>query len=217
LTSQARSQDWGPEWVLSGAGYEDNEDFSRLYDQDRVNGHLFGLSELGSREADFGPNGEPARLYMALTGKPLPPGTDGDYFVLVHMFNLLQAAGPEVTPEAIAAGVTRLPPSGGPGFDVGGWNFRTGPDGSPGLDHTAVDDAREVYWDGNATTYDGKKGVYVAAYGGKRFTNGQWPTGDPAYYQDACAAPCRGTRPRGANLVWVPPAAALVPRRRRGP
>jgi hypothetical protein len=203
LTSQARSQDWGPEWVLAGIGLSDNEDFSRLYDQDRVNGHLFGLSDLGSREADFGPQGEPARLYKTLTGKPLPPGTDGDYFILVHLFNLLQAAGPGLTPDSIAAGVTHLPASGAHGFDVGIWSFQTGPDGSPGFDHTAVDDAREVYWNGNATSYDGKKGVYVAAYGGKRFSNGQWPTDDPAYYQDACAAPCQGAHPRGT--IWFLP------------
>jgi hypothetical protein len=208
LTSQARSQQWGPEWVIDGAGLEDNDDFTRLYDQDRINGHLFGLSELGSREADQGPNSEPARLYRKLTGKPLPAGTDGDYFTLVHLFNLLQAAGPGLTPDAIGAGAARLPASGAPGFDYGLWGLQTNAEGSPGLDHTEVDDAREVYWDGDAPSYDGKKGTFIGAYGGKRFTNGQWPTDNPTYYQD--------THGRATAALWLGPAGLLIGRRRRG-
>lgn len=227
LTSQARSQQWGPEWVISGAGLEDNDDFTRLYDQDRVNGHLFGLSELGSREANQGPRSEPGRLYQQLTGRTLPSGTDGDYFTLVHLFNLLSGAGPGLSPEAVGTGAARLPASGGPGFDFGLWSLRSGTDGSAGLDHNEVDDAREVYWDGNATSFDGKKGAFIAAYGGRRFGNGEWPSEDPAYYQDACAAPCQGARrpsaaaragvAPGRGAIWFLPGLIPARRRRRAP
>lgn len=192
LTSQARSQQWGPEWVMHGAAAMDFDGFARLYDQDRVNGHLFGMSYIGSG-GYLGPESEPARLYKKLTGKPLPEGTDGDYYVLVHMFNLLQSAGPALTPEAIGAGAGSLLPGGAPRFDLGRWSFRTSADGAFGLDHTEMDDAREVYWDGDATGADGKKGSFVTTYGGRRFTNGEWPAEDPPVYPKGCTGTCQRT------------------------
>ena len=209
LTSHARSQGWGPEWVIHGVGFVDNDGFARLYDQDRVNGHLFGLSYIGASRRYLGPESEPARLYKTLTGQPLPEGTDGDYYALVHLFNLLQAAGPTLTPDAIGAGAGSLPAGGGPRFDLGGWSFRTGPDGSSTLDHTAIDDAREVYWDGDATGPDGKKGTYVPTHAGRRFTNGQWPTGDPPVYPKGCTGTCSRTAAPDA----LPPTGRRRPQR----
>ena len=212
LTSHARSQQWGPEWVIHGVGNLDNDAFARLFDQDRVNGHLFGMSYTGASARYRGPESEPARLYRKLTGKPLPEGTDGDYYALVHMFNLLQNAGPTLTPEAIAAGVGALPPGGAPHLDFGGWNFRTRPDGAAGLDHTAMDDAREVYWDGDATGADGKKGTYVATYSGRRFTNGQWSAEDPPVYPAGCTGTCQRTAAT-ENKPWQPSRSRMVRRR----
>ena len=217
LTSQARSQQWGPEWVIHGVGNLDNDGFARLFDQDRVNGHLFGMSFIGSPSGYAGPDSEPARLYRKLTRKPLPSGTDGDYYSLLHMFNLLQSAGPALTPEAIASGVASLVPSGAPRFDVGGWSFRTGPDGAPGLDHTGIDDAREVYWDGDATGPDGKKGTYLPTNDGRRFTNGQWPGGEPPVYPKGCTGTCKRTvGPEGILAGLVPLAFRRAGRRRPG-
>lgn len=204
LTSQARSQQWGPEWVILGAGRQDVDGFARLFDQDRVDGHLFGLSGLGATEAIQGPSGEPARLYKQLTGKALPAGTDGDYFVLVHLFNLLQNAGPDLTPSTIAAGAVSLPAGGAPGFDIGAWSFASGSDGRAGSDHTAVDDAREVYWDGSAVGNDGKAGTYVATHNGRRFTNGQWPDEDPPIYPGCTGPTCSNTQTRGAATTGTP-------------
>jgi hypothetical protein len=181
LTSQARAQRWGPEWVITGIGGQDLDHYTRLYDQETIDGHLFGLSTLGPTSAIQGPDGEPARLYRQLTGKSLPSGTDGDYFALVHFFNLLQSAGPTLNPEAIASGALSLPPLGGPGFDFGAWSYRTGATGTAEPEHTAVDDAREVLWDADAPGQNGKAGTYIATYGGRRFTNGQWPSEDPPF------------------------------------
>ena len=71
---------------------------------------------------------------------------------------------------------------GAPRFDDGLWSFLTGSDGRPGGDHTAVDDAREVFWDGGARGFDGKPGGYIQTYGGRRFTNDQWPAETPPIY-----------------------------------
>jgi hypothetical protein len=184
MTRAAANQNWGPEWVMIGAGLQDVDNTSRLFDQSVVDGHLFGLSQLGATKYLIGPEGESWKTYKRITGENPPEGTNGDYFLLLHLFNALQAAGPNLTPQTFAAGIRSLPPLGAPRFDAGLWNYRTSSDGKPGADHTAVDDSREVYWDGSAKSFDGQEGTYVPTYGGKRFTNGQWPRGEPPIYPD---------------------------------
>jgi len=45
-------------------------------------------------------------------------------------------------------------------------------------DYTALQDAREVYWDPTATSaIDGSPGAYVPLNGGRRYENGTWPGG----------------------------------------
>lgn len=183
LTQQAASQDWGPEWLIQGVGFQDYEPFARLYSQDRVDGSMFGLSELGTVSDTQGPNSEAGSLYKRLTGRDLPQGAAIEYYTLVHLFNMLQVAGPNLTPASIGAGMYALPPGGPPRVPAGLWSFRTGPDGAPNvLEHTALDDAREVYWMGGATAGDGKQGAFLSTYNGRRFTNGEWPTEEPPVY-----------------------------------
>lgn len=177
LTQAAASQNWGPEWVIQGSGLQDTYSFARLYEQSVVDGHLFGMSQTGDASAIFAPDGELLRSYEAATGQKLEPPETGNYFALIHMFNQLQAAGPNLTPATAADGSFSLPPSGqGP---IGQWNFGVLADGSPGLQHTAATDAREVFWDDGATGPDGAAGDFVSTLGGRRFAVGQWPEGNP--------------------------------------
>ena len=146
---------------------------------------MFGMSYLGATSKILGPNGEPGRMYKKLTGQTIPAGTDGQFYVMTHVYNLLQAAGPRITPASSGAGAFTIPSnSGAPDFAAGYWSFQDGDDGTPGAhDHTLVDDAREVYWRGDVrSTGDGKAGTYVATYDGKRFRNGEWPAEDPPVY-----------------------------------
>jgi hypothetical protein len=197
LTAAATQQRWFPEWFTIGVGGVDLDNTARLYDQEQVNGHLFGLSQLGDAVQLIGPKSEPGQVYKLATGKTMPEGTNGEYFSMVHLFNLLQAAGPNLTPNAIADGVVTIPVRGAAPFPAGRWSFADKPDGSPGLDHTAVQDAREVYWvsePGTDTaggrsardTYyngpDGKNGTFKVTYDGNRFVTGAWPAEDPPVY-----------------------------------
>jgi hypothetical protein len=183
LTQAAQSQQWGPEWLLLGVAAQDTDNFGRLYEQDRVDGHMFGMSQLSDIAKVIGPDSEPGRLYQALTGKQIPAGTSGRYYEWTHTFNGLQMAGPGLTPEAVARGFCSLPPGGGDVRPAGMWSFASNPDGSAGCDHTAVDDGREVYWLGDAKAPDGKAGHFAETYGGKRFVNGQWPDETPPIYR----------------------------------
>jgi hypothetical protein len=185
-----------------GTGLTDLDNAARLYDQTQVDGHLFGPSQLGSAAKLIGPTSEPGKVYKNITGKTIPEGTSGDYFGYVRYYSMLQAAGPNLTPSAVAAGVRTLPPMGAPAFPAGYVSFQDGPSGQVGAgDHTGVDDSREVFWVNgannksseedacikNADPYfnsptDGCAGTFKETYGGKRFRNGEWPKEEPPVY-----------------------------------
>jgi hypothetical protein len=184
LTQAATNQEYSPEWFLIGVALQDTDNFGRSYDQAQVDGHMFGMSQLGATEKVLGPNSEPGRLFKQVTGQDIPPGTDGDYFLLTHMYNLLQAAGPNLNPQTMDAGGHALPPGGAPAFPLGYWSLADGPNGQAGAtDHTEIDDSREIYYVGSATSKaDGKKGAFLEVNGGQRYRNGEWPKTDPAVY-----------------------------------
>ena len=201
LTEAATKQQWNPEWMTIGTGLTDLDNAARLYDQNQVDGHLFGMSQLGSTDKLIGPTSEPGVIYKQATGKTIPDGTSGDYFGLIRYYSMLQAAGPNLTPATVAAGMMTIPPGGAPTFPAGYTSYVDGPDGTPGAgDHTAVDDSREVFWvngvgnkssDKDACTKnpdpyyngnDGCAGTYKETYGGKRFRNGEWPQEEPPIY-----------------------------------
>jgi hypothetical protein len=186
LTQSATSQGWHPEWFLIGLILTDTDNAARLYDQTQVDGHMFGMSQLGATPDLLGPGSEPGRAYQAFTGKALPAGTPGGFYELTLAYNFMQAAGPILTPATLGEGAYRLPPGGGPDYSDGYWSFLDGPDGTPGAhDHTLVDDSREVYWRGDVrSASDGKAGTFVETYGGRRFRNGEWPAEEPPVYPE---------------------------------
>ncbi|WP_436793711.1 hypothetical protein [Actinospongicola halichondriae] len=184
LTQSATSQNYHPEWLVIGIALTDIDNAARLYDQDQVDGHLFGMSQLGATPKLLGPTGEPGKLYQAITGRQIPAGTSGQFHNVSFVYNFIQAAGPNLTPATVAAGARALPPLGAPDFSLGYWSFQDAPDGTPGGgDHAAIDDSREIYWIANGRSpADGEAGTYVETYGGRRFRNGEWPAEDPPVY-----------------------------------
>jgi hypothetical protein len=197
LSQAATKQQWGPEWFNIGVAANDTDAIGRLMDQTAVNGHMFGQSQLGDLGKIWGPNAEPGRLFKAITGREIYPGTDGGYFTLLGLFNKFQAAGPILTPENMAAGIRTIPPLGAPTYAVGLVSYLDGPDGTKGVgDHTGIDDNREIFWvskgcasactgsdpDPYFNGADGKRGTFKETYGGKRFNIGEWPAEDPPVY-----------------------------------
>jgi cell division septation protein DedD len=51
LTKAATAQEYSPEWIFTGYGYQDFDGFARTYDQDQMQ-HAFGLSVLSPYIAD---------------------------------------------------------------------------------------------------------------------------------------------------------------------
>ena len=182
LTRAAKEQDYFPEWFIIGTAAQDSDTLGRTYEQDVVRGRMFGISQLAATELITGPDSEAGKLYEKLEGEEIPGGNAAGYIhVFQHMFNLLQSAGPDLTPDNIAAGVATLPEMGGPNYPMGRWSFAAGLDGKP--DHTARDDAREVYWDADAEPGPEevdrtKRGRFLETDPGVRYPLGEWPEGD---------------------------------------
>ena len=208
LTQDADSQHYLPEWVTNGAGLTDVEQFARLWDQTAIQHSLFGMSQVDTPKV-LQANGEGSYTYKKATGQTIPPGTQTQYYAELSIFDLLQAAGPILTPNNIAKAVWSLPPAGAPNYEVGYAYSGINPDGSStpsawcksqgvnhGCQHTSVDDMREIYWVCTSTqvdasgasrcsapkAYDGHGGAYLSTYNDKRFRNGQWPAEAPPIY-----------------------------------
>ena len=99
---------------------------------------------------------------------------------------MLQAAGPDLTPQNMARGVHALPELGrARATSTGAGRSISGPAGTAGGgDHTASNSARFIYWDGGVTSpINGTKGTYVPIFGGKRFALGQWPKSLPPLFR----------------------------------
>jgi hypothetical protein len=172
MTQAARAQNFYPEWWIIGVAAQDLDGSARQYDQTEVDGHLFGMSQLGAEAKINSKEGEAYKVWkLAYPGQEPPTGFGGVYFSVLHIFNLLQSSGPILNPENIARAIQALPPSTG---IIGTWDLRQ--------HHTQVSDAREVYWNGTVTGYDGKAGAYIETYGGKRFRSGEWAAEEPPVY-----------------------------------
>ncbi|MGH9007011.1 MAG: hypothetical protein ACRDV6_04740, partial [Acidimicrobiales bacterium] len=195
ITKSAAAQNYHPEWFIIGTALTDQDQYVQSEDDlTEVQGHLFGMSELSPSSSTFGPTSLAGKLYQKLTGHAIPAGTDGYYSQLVEMFDMLQAAGPNLTPQSLARGTHALPQFGAPAYQYGNWTWNIGVAGNTGGgDHTSSNTARFVYWNGTATsTVNGMKGTYVPIFGGKRYALGQWPKTLPSLFTAAGSAPTAG-------------------------
>jgi len=167
LAQGAKQQNYHPEWEIIGVAGTDTNSSASSWDQSEMKGHLFGMSEIGDEAKLMSPIGEAARAWREASGETKLPNTGPvvEYYNLVDIFSLLQAAGPVLTQQNSAKGIRLYPNGGGAVAPNGTWSYAH--------DHTAKIDVRDIYWDGTH---------YLQTYGGKRFQSGQWPSGDPPIY-----------------------------------
>ena len=173
LTNTAESQNYHPEWMITGTGLVDYDVLGQLYNRDQWQ-HAFGISDL-MNTIPF-PQSDAAKAARDV-GAPQPDGTENlnwTYFSL--MASSFQDAGPAPTPNAIRDGLFAAPPQGGDPFhsllEFGRPN-----------DYTALRDAREVYWCASVNSpINGHAGMYVPIDNGIRRQLGQWPGSEPAAF-----------------------------------
>lgn len=163
LTRAASGQAYHPEWATTSFG----DPSGRLYDQSEWS-HAYGA---GLQFPDPKTT-EAYRVYQLANPGHDPAEGSGDggppyfyvpYYQLLHVFEGLQAAGPNLTPETFQQGMFSLPPSGDD--PVGGkWVF-----GNNVYDPIASFSL--AWWDPNGTSaFDGQKGLWAACNGGQIYT-----------------------------------------------
>jgi hypothetical protein len=163
LSNAAQSQNWQPEWFEPY--YNDPQ--GRLMNQSQWAHALTGGAThpvLHDTEAYHvwklaSPSAEPREQYF-----------DTAYYTVLFLFNALQAAGPQLTPQSVAAGLARLPTT--PRGDVGAWTYGAGK-------YSPVSEVPIAKWNPNATSKrDEKKGAWISCDGGAWYPYndaGKWP------------------------------------------
>ena len=173
LSQSADQQQYRPEWYEPY--YRDPQ--GRLESQQQW---AHALSYGGTSYAR--PTSEAYRVFKLAQPNGEPKSADQyfdiNYTTVLYIFNALQAAGPNLTPETLQRGIFSLPTS-LPG-DYGTWGYGPGAF-SPGID------AQIGYWNPNATSpWDSKKGAWQSCEGGAwvQFTKPE--TFGPEHTQTRC-------------------------------
>src|SRR5581483_7292825 len=113
LTQDAVNQNYYPEWLDIGVAQTDFDSWGQLWDAKAITNHLYGISEAAATQQIVSPSSDAGQA-LAKIGIPINISSATDYYLLLSMFNLLQAAGPTLTPPNIAAGVPNIPQGTGP-------------------------------------------------------------------------------------------------------
>ncbi|MGQ0625511.1 MAG: ABC transporter substrate-binding protein, partial [Sporichthyaceae bacterium] len=163
LSGSATQQNYWPEWFISGTVFTDVDVAGQFYDQDQWQ-FAYGQSYIS--DIAQGNASESYRAYKKIRPQDEPTLTrDLDYYSMLMLFIGLQMAGPDLNPATFQAGMFAYPGRVGP---LGAWSW--GPN-----DYTAIDDAREIYYDRRAlSAFNNQPGRYIAVSGNRRY-RGSWP------------------------------------------
>lgn len=167
LTAKARTENWFPEWVVTGVALVDNDLIGQILQQDEWS-RAFGVSFNGQTPPAGRAMGY--RAYKSIRSDEPSIGVELLYNQLDLLAIGIQMAGPNLTPQSFEQGMFSYPRRSGPS---GSWGF--GPN-----DYTTAEDAREVVWSPTTVSPQTRTpGAYVDPNGGARFPIGRWPATPP--------------------------------------
>ncbi len=185
LTKAATAQEYSPEWVFTGYGYQDFDGFARTYDPDQMK-HAFGLSVLSPYTADAPDYLDVFNWYWSKT--------QGNTFSITGgMFNFvyyaMHYAGPTLTAANLKLGLFSAPAVGGAanGTIVGQSGFGK----TVGLPYDSYallgSDRGLAYWDPDVTAGSQAvnlvgKGAFMYLDGGKRYGYKNFTKTEPKFF-----------------------------------
>jgi len=189
LTKAATKQEYQPEWIITGAQYQDVTILARNYDQDQW-AHAFGIANLPPAIQTSGSNAAAslADWYWGPTEGSVSavPGS-----MITWLANAIMYAGPKLTPTNVQRGMFAVPGHGGYAWnDVASNQMsfgRTTGLRQPSYLQGGVDYA-PVWYDAQTVgpsngLYSVAKGVNWYINGGKRYIAGTWPTNKFNFFQ----------------------------------
>jgi hypothetical protein len=205
ITRAATSQNYYPEWIISGSALTDTAIFARTYDQQQW-AHAFGISFLAAR-TDPKVSGS-IYLYHWFYGKNPPAKTGAATTTpdITLLFVAVQATGPDLTPANLLAALFALPK---PPEALTQPMISFGNHGIwPQTSYLGIDDATEIWWNPNAYGPDELnhlgKGLYEYVQGGKRYLPGHWPHVAPDVFTTKGAVTIYETVPRAERVPNYP-------------
>jgi hypothetical protein len=184
LTKEATSQNYNPEWLITGYGTQDFTLWARaLYDPAQWS-HAFGFGQMGPGLQSGGDFQQ--RFYEWYWGKNRGTYHPANMAPIGLLFSGIHLAGPNLTPETFKAGKFADQPAGGAACGCAttylGAYGRWGP--HPYDDYNGLDDFAELWWSSTERGISNSLGIdgignYLYLDGGKRFQPGKIPTGEP--------------------------------------
>ncbi len=205
LTRAATSQNYYPEWIISGSALTDTAIFARTYDQKQW-AHAFGISFLAAR-TDPRVSGS-IYLYHWFYGKNPPAATGAATAtpLLTLLFAGVQATGPDLRPDSFLAALFAQPK---PAEALTQPMITYGNHGIwPQTDYLGIDDATEIWWNPNAYGPDELnhqgRGLYEYVQGGKRYLPGHWPHVEPDVFTTKGAVTIYEIVPRAERVPSYP-------------
>jgi hypothetical protein len=201
LTQEATKANYRPEWIVSGSALTDTTFFARTYDKTQWT-QAFGISYLIARleptvaEAE----GNIVTWHCGCVLKSYPSILSfGTLYTGIHL------AGPVLNPNTYRDGMFSLKRTSGfitqyaVSYGRGLW---------PDDDYLALDDAAELWYDGQEQGKDelGNDGVGMYRYMnmGKRYLPGQWPKDEPVPFVKDGTVVVYNERPPGDRNVPPP-------------
>lgn len=206
LTQEATSQDYYPEWIVTGTVLTDTTVLGRMYDQSQW-AHAFGLSSLPARAPRE--LGVSWRLHEWYFGAP-PEAKNTQAIVFGNISQLwlgIHLAGENLNPETFKAGLFGYPPTGGgpttPQISFGEHGWFTNPD------YLGIDDMTVVWWDADLVGTDEQgveeAGVYRYANGGERYLPGEMAPDSVQVFEEEGSIIEFETLPEGDEPPTYPP------------
>ena len=180
LMTAANAQEYHPEWVFTGFGYQDYDGFARTYPQDQMR-QGYGLSILWPYADPQGVNAEIFRWYW---GRQQGVYSTTIPSIISWIHNAVHYAGPTLTAENVRKGLFSVPSN----ETIRGRSGYGNTVGMPYPEYAGSGtDLALAYWDGEPTalTQAGPptgKGVFRYLDGGKRYTFETMPKQEPKFF-----------------------------------
>ena len=174
FTKQATSQDWFPEWLVSGVPYNDLDFFARSLDQEQW-AHAFGQVWFTPYVAG-GASDAITALFQWYWGKTQGTHSPGIFSNVYTLYNGVMTGRAQAHTQVVQCRARRSSPSSGGAFQDMITNLETGIAPAPiPLRGTAL-----AWWDPKATGGSNQIGIpgtgkYAYLNGGKRYLTGKYP------------------------------------------
>ena len=189
LMAAATSQEYSPEWIITGYAFHDFDGFPRGWDEEQMK-HAFGT---GALPPVYEGTTSTTGLFDWYWGKEQGNNSQALQSVVGFIYAAIQNAGPKLTAKNVEKGFFAVPAAGGAAD--GTTNFQSGYGrtvrlpydeyGSPGTDRNLAWWNPDITGGANAVASIVGKGKFVYLDDAKRYAFGEFPDKQPKFFDES--------------------------------